>query len=177
MAPSGQDGACSSRLDRHSRRFYCTNPQRHRECASVCACLFVCGIRMRNVAKHCQTSWLTVDNCHRPSGSWAHTRSLQSFGRSSPRCCRLWSEWTSILPGTTACVRSPPCWRWRWCRWSWCIRRRSSGLCCGRRFPRPTRKWSRDPSSPDRRRCREDNVRGRGFVSALRGRRSSSGSV
>lgn len=78
-----------------------------------------------------------------------HTRPYsQSCGRSSPRCCRWWSAWTSTPPGTTACVRSRPCWRWRWCRWSWCSRRRSSGPCCARRCRRPTRRWSRGPSAP-----------------------------
>lgn len=92
---------------------------------------------------------------------------LQSCGRSSPRCCRWWSAWRSTLPGTTACVRSRPCWRWRWCRWSWCSRRRSNGPCCARRCLKPTRKWSLGPSSPDKKRCRKVPVRGCTFVSPL----------
>lgn len=75
----------------------------------------------------------------------------------------------SIPPGTMACVRSRLCWRWRWCRWSWCSRRRSSGLCCARRCLKPTQRWSRGPSSPDRKRCREDTVRACRVVLVLRG--------
>ena len=80
----------------------------------------------------------------------ARCQLLQSCGRSSPRCCRWWWAWTSTPPGTTACVRSRPCWRWRWCRWSWCNHRRSNGLCCARRCLKPRRKWSLGPSSPDK---------------------------
>lgn len=80
---------------------------------------------------------------------------LLSCGHSSPHCCRWWWAWTSTPRGTTACVRSPPCWRWRWCRWSWCNRRRSSGLCCVHRCPKPRQKWSLGPSSPEKRGCRE----------------------
>lgn len=89
---------------------------------------------------------------------------LQSSDRNSPRCCRWWSVWMSIPPGTMACVRSRLCWRWRWCKWSWCSRRRSSGLCSARRCLKPTQKWSHGLFSPGKKRSREDPIRGCRFV-------------
>lgn len=96
-------------------------------------------------------------------------QSLQSSCRSSPHCCRWLSVWTSTPPGTTAFVRSQLCWRSRWCKWSWCSRHRSSGLCCARRCLKPTRRWIRGPSSPDKiKRFREDTLRGCRFVLVLK---------
>lgn len=77
-------------------------------------------------------------------------KSLQSFGHSSPRCCMWLSVWTSIPPGTKACVRSQLCSRWRWCRWSSCSHHRSSGLCYVRHYQKPKQRWSHGSSSPNR---------------------------
>lgn len=88
----------------------------------------------------------------------AECQLLLSCGRSSPHCCRWWWAWTSTPLGTTACARSQPCWRWRWCRWSWCNHRRSSGLCCAHRCLKPRRKWSLGPSSPEKKGRKEVQV-------------------
>lgn len=92
----------------------------------------------------------------------------QSCGRSSPRCCTLWSVWRSTPPGTRACVRSQRCWRWRWCRWSLCSRRRSSGLCCAPRFLTPTQRWSPGPSSPNKKNAERDQWKQREIMSVFK---------